>query len=65
MKHELCTIFFGAESEWFAGTECMFLCLNFAGLAGAGRRCSYFIIHTPRNRGFRSVVPNWALRLHS
>jgi hypothetical protein len=43
----------------------MFLCLNFAGLAGAGRRCSYFIIHTPRNRGFRSVVPNWALRLHS
>jgi len=60
MKHDLCTIFFGRE-PWFADTECMFLCLRFAGLAGAGRSCSYFIIHAPRNRGFRVVPPH----LHS
>ena len=52
MRHDLCTLFFGPCTDWFADEHVMFLCLQFSGLANAGRRSSYFVIHTPRNHGF-------------
>ena len=56
MKYEFCLIFFGPRVRWFADEHIMFLCLQLAGLAGLGRRSSYFVVHTPRNRGFRGKV---------
>ena len=56
MKHEFCLIFFGPQVHWFADQNVMFLCLQLAGLAGAGRRSSYFVIHSPRNHGLRGKV---------
>ena len=56
MKHEFCLIFFGPRVQWFADENVMFLCLQFAGLAGLGRRSSYFVVHTPRNHGLRGKV---------
>ena len=60
MKYEFCLIFFGSRVHWFGDENVMFLCLQFAGLAGLGRRSSYFAIHMPRrrrrNHGFRGKV---------
>ena len=56
MKHEFCLIFFGPRVRWFADEHIMFLCLQLAGLAGLGRRSSYFVVHTPRNHGLRGKV---------
>jgi len=54
MKHELCALFFGAQTRWFGSVHVMYLCLQLAGLAGHGQRSSYFIVYEPRrNRGFR------------
>ena len=53
MRHEMCTLFFGPDALWFADVHVMFLCLQFSGLADAGRRSSFFVIHTPRNHGFQ------------
>ena len=51
MKRNLCSIYLGDdEATWFAPMYIVYICLQFAGLVGAGQRSSYFILYQPRSR---------------
>ena len=54
MKRNLCSIYFGPERRWFASPPVMYLCLQLAGLVGAGRRSSFFVLYEPRRRRRKS-----------
>ena len=44
MKSTICTLYFG--DNWICDdVNIMFLILRFAGLADAGRKCSYFYVY--------------------
>ena len=61
MKRNLCCIYYGPERRWFAPEPIMYLCLQLAGLVGAGRRSSFFVLYEPRRRRRKSrflVGPN-------
>jgi len=47
MKRNLCTIYYGPERSWFASAPVMYVCLQFAGLVGAGRNSSFFVLYEP------------------
>ena len=51
MKLNLCSIYVGDdEANWFAPMHIVYLCLQFAGLVGAGQRSAYFVLYQPRRR---------------
>ena len=54
MKRNLCSIYLGNdEATWFAPMHVVYMCLQFAGLVGAGERCSFFILYEPQRRRAR------------
>ena len=51
MKRNLCSIYFGDdEASWFAPMHVVYLCLQFAGLVGAGHRSAYFVLYQSRRK---------------
>ena len=57
MKRNLCSIYIGDdEANWFAPMHVVYLCLQFAGLVGSGKRCSFFILYQPRRKS-RFLIP--------
>ena len=60
MKLNLCSIYVGDdEANWFAPMHIVYLCLQFAGLVGAGQRSAYFVLYrcTWRPRKSRFLIP--------
>ena len=51
MKRKLCSIYLGGDqARWFAPMHIVYLCLQFAGLVGAGQRSSFFVLYQSRRK---------------
>ena len=50
MKRNLCAIYLGDQTRWFAPMHVVYMCLQFAGLVGAGQRSAFFVLYQPPYR---------------